>query len=164
MNKVFLLLIVILFNVVTCYCHKINKNDCCVKMYINTIVNNTDQSGIEIELFNEIIEEISKDLLISFTKNIIDSNIVLDIIVKEYNVKPLIFYRDELQRIYEIKISIDVLIIDKNNGASKNTNVEIVRFFNDNANMIYPINEEHERIFILQKISKNIIKYISDNF
>ncbi|MDR1052499.1 MAG: hypothetical protein LBL03_01215 [Endomicrobium sp.] len=133
-------------------------------MYINTIVNNTDQSGIEIELFNEIIEEISKDLLISFTKNIIDSNIVLDIIVKEYNVKPLIFYRDELQRIYEIKISIDVLIIDKNNGASKNTNVEIVRFFNDNANMIYPINEEHERIFILQKISKNIIKYISDNF
>jgi outer membrane lipopolysaccharide assembly protein LptE/RlpB len=133
-------------------------------MYINTIVNNTDQSGIEIELFNEIIEEISKDLLISFTKNMIDSNIVLDIVVKEYNVKPLIFYRDELQRIYEIKIAIDALITDKYNDVSKNTKIEIVRFFNDNANMIYPVNEERERIFVLKNISKNIIKYISDNF
>jgi outer membrane lipopolysaccharide assembly protein LptE/RlpB len=134
-------------------------------MYINTIVNNTDQPGIEIELFNEIIEEVSKDSIINFTKNMIDSNAILNITIKEYNIKPLIFYKEESQRIYEIKITIDVLIIDRyNNIIFKKPNIEIIRFFNDNTDMIYPINEEHERISILKNMSKNIIKYVNDSF
>ncbi|MDR2676894.1 MAG: LPS assembly lipoprotein LptE [Endomicrobium sp.] len=142
--------------------HVINK-----KIYVDRyFINSTNKFGFETKFANAVIDELLNDGCFSIVNTKEDADVILNVIVKKYILEPLTYDINDLVKQYKLYIVASITLINRYDNAIilSNPRIEGVQIFEHSIAGYNSIgdemSEEEAREFILEKMSKIIVKKI----
>lgn len=135
-------------------------------IYVQPVINATNQFGIEVSFTNYLTEEFMLDGCLSIVNNVEEADTAITVTVKRYILEPLTYDVSGVAEQYKLWVIVSVSLINKDNNTVLWTepNLEGIQIYKDIIRtQTYDsfgegMNEEDARHLVWSKISRNIVR------
>jgi hypothetical protein len=141
-------------------------------IYIQPVINATNQFGIEGFFTNYITDEFMMDGRLSIANSPKEANAVITVTIKRYILEPLTYDVNGVVEQYKLWVIVSASLVDKDNNTSLWTepNLEGIQIYRDTTRRQSDaffgdgMTEEDARQLIWSKISRNIVRRVIKGF
>jgi hypothetical protein len=142
------------------------------RIYIQPVINATNQFGIEGSFTNSITDEFMIDGRLSLTNSPKEANAVVTVTIKRYILEPLTYDVSGVVEQYKLWVIVSASLVDEDNNTVLWTepNLEGIQIYRDTTRRQSDdsfgdgMTEEDARQLIWNKISRNIVRRVIKGF